>query len=78
MWVKAPSGMAVGLKGARQMELPEMPDFRFLLRKKLSYRHFVKQGRIPRITVQVTGIREPWAKYGDCSFFEVTNGNDSL
>jgi hypothetical protein len=55
-----------------------MPDFRFLLRKKLAYRHFVKRGRIPRIAVQVTGIREPLVKYGDCSFFEVTNGNDSL
>jgi hypothetical protein len=60
------------------MKFPEMLDFRFLLREKLSQRHFVKRGKIPRITVQVTGIRELLVKYRDCSFFEVTNGNDSL
>jgi hypothetical protein len=60
------------------MEFPEMLDFRFLLREKLTRRHFVKQGKIPRITVQVTGSRELLVKYRDCSFFEVTNGNDPL
>ena len=83
MWVKAVLGLAFDfrsahLTSARQMEFSEMPDFRFLLKKRLTYRHFVKQGRIHGITVQVTGIREPLVKYGDCSFIEVTNGNDSL
>jgi hypothetical protein len=56
MWAKARLGH---MTSAGKVEFPEMLDFRFLLREKLIQRHFVKQGKIARNAVQVTGIREP-------------------